>query len=576
MRLLLDFETYYDKDYSLSKMPTLQYIRDPRFKVLGCAVKFLDSNIPAKWLDEAKCAAFFKTLASADLSQSMLVGHNLAFDYAVLTEKYGIKNFGVLYCTMNALRYMISQSLLPMNMGASLRGYGEYVGMTKGDTEEAVNQGGAELESYALNDLAITEHLYRESRLVFPSLEIAISSENVRMAAEPLLDLDIEVLKEAAKYSDEDKAYDKYIRKAENFVQELQKLGVEPEYKTTAKGNYKLAVAKTDDFINNLLKHENDAVVELATRKLSAGSSIERTKSQRFLDTGAPINVPLSYYGCHTGRDSGLEGMNLQNMKRGGATRASLLAPEGCSLVIIDSSQIEVRVLAYLAKDEALQDLFKGDPYKRFGSLYMYHKPESEITKDERQRAKAPVLGLGFGMGANGFMLYSERSGCPITYEESQNIVQIYRNSFRNVMAYHKACLSEILTTGKQVLPSGRCLMYDNIHVAGSEGYKFEKKKIFMRDNVAPRLWGGLATENAVQAAARDLVFYQILWILNKSRRLYPRLVLRVHDEAVFVVKDECVEEFKRIAEDGFKIAPPFMQGIIVKGESAVAKKYTK
>lgn len=576
MKLLLDFETYYDKDYSLKKMPSLQYIRDPRFEVLGCAVKILDSGIPAQWLTPDRCETFFAKVRELDLSKCMLIGHNLSFDYAILTEKYGIKGFGALYCTMNAMRYLISQNHLPMSMHTSLKAYGEYIGMLKGDTEDAVNRGGEALAKYAINDLNITEHLYLFSKPLFPTLEVAISSETVRMEAEPMLDLDIEVLEQAARYTEDQREADEYIRKEENFIKELLNIGIEPEYKVTAKGRKKVACAKTDAFMDKLLYSYGDKAAALAKRRLGAGSNIERTKSQRFLDIGSPINVPLLYYGCHTGRDSGRDSMNLQNMKRGGKTRSSLKAPEGYSLVIIDSSQVEVRVLAYLSDDPALQDLFKGDPYKRFGSLYMFHKPESEITKEERQKAKAPVLGLGFGMGSSGFMTYSARSGCPITEEESSNIVGIYRSSFRNVMQYHKLCMQEILTTGKQTLPSGRCLYYDNISNDEQGGFKFDKKEIFIRDDSSVRLWGGLATENAVQATARDLVFYQILWILNTGRAYNPRLVLRVHDEAVFIVKDEYAENFKLIAEQGFKTVPPFLPGINVKGEAAISKMYNK
>ena len=71
----IDFETYYDKEYSLSKMTTEAYIRDNRFEVIGVAIKVNDNT--TRWYEGDKVSA---VLSSLNLSDSVVLGHNTIFD----------------------------------------------------------------------------------------------------------------------------------------------------------------------------------------------------------------------------------------------------------------------------------------------------------------------------------------------------------------------------------------------------------------------------------------------------------------------------------------------------------------
>jgi DNA polymerase I-like protein with 3'-5' exonuclease and polymerase domains len=90
-------------------------------------------------------------------------------------------------------------------------------------------------------------------------------------------------------------------------------------------------------------------------------SAHERRDSLIFLGRGR-LPVPLNYYGAHTGRWSASKGsgLNLQNLKRGSFLRKSIMAPDGYTLVVCDLSQIEPRVLAWLADYEALLNIFSS------------------------------------------------------------------------------------------------------------------------------------------------------------------------------------------------------------------------
>jgi DNA polymerase len=191
------------------------------------------------------------------------------------------------------------------------------------------------------------------------------------------------------------------------FAQALKALGVDPPTKISkTTGEETLALAKNDALFQALLNHENEDVALLCEARLKVKSTSERTRAQRFLDIADRGNlpVPLSYYGAATGRWTAAKGsaINMQNLKRGSFLRKAIMAPEGHVIVVGDLSQIEPRVLAWLADYDALLDIFRagGDPYAQFGSQ-MFNIPG--MTKDshpvERQSAKSALLGAGYQLG---------------------------------------------------------------------------------------------------------------------------------------------------------------------------------
>ena len=567
--LLLDFETYYDSEYSLTKMTTPEYLRDPRFRVLGCAVH--RTGAPAHYLEPDEIGPYL-----ARYTGEVCVAHNAPFDAAIAYQQYGFSPRRWV-CTLMMARYCIAQGVLPPDLRVGLAALGTYYGMEKGNTAAAVAAGGQALRDYALNDLVITLKVLRELAPHVPALERDLIDLHTRMAAEPVLDLDVPLLQALSEGEAIPERLAAICRSRDQFARVLTAKGVTVETKPGKRGDIP-AVAKTDAFMQKLQHHPDPVVQRLAEIRLAVASTIKESRAQRLLAVGAPLPVPLKYYGAHTGRASGEEKLNLQNLpSRGpaGKLREAIRAPEGHQLVIVDSAQVEVRVLAWLAGCEDLLGAFRrgADPYREFGAKLYGCRPD-EVTDGQRKIAKAAVLALGFGQGANGFLAYCERSG--VTLEqgvtEAHSIVQVYRAVHREVPQLWTQCEQGVTRTGKQQLPSGRVLTYPGLRREGRETV-YTKHSIFSksRGGDTVKVWGGLATENLVQAVARDVVMWQTLQLREKYR-----VVLSVHDEAVMVVPHEQVEEALRDAEEAFARVPSWAQGLPVKGEAKASAVYTK
>lgn len=202
-------------------------------------------------------------------------------------------------------------------------------------------------------------------------------------------------------------ATDADLASNDRFAELLRSMGVEPPTKKkrpTAKtpnpvgDNY--AFAKTDALFQAMLNGDREDVALLCEARLKVKSTTERTRAQRFLDIAGrgTLPVPLNYYGAATGRYTASRGsaINMQNLKRGSFLRKAIMAPQGHQLVVGDLSQIEPRVLAWLADYDAMLDIFRSgqDVYAQFGAQ-MFNTPG--LTKEShpalRQSAKSALLG---------------------------------------------------------------------------------------------------------------------------------------------------------------------------------------
>jgi len=569
--LVLDFESYYDPatGYTLTKMPTQQYIRDPQFRCLGVAVATSNGS---RWVLPEQLDEF---LAALPWERIELICHNARFDYALLRQHWPhLPKPARVFCTRDMGRYLVAQGVLDANQRVSLLEMGKLVGYAKGDTLMATRAGGAALEAYATGDAVATLALYDRYAHYVPAMERDLIDLHARMQAEPALELDEAKLRALAEETPDPLA-EKFRSKAV-FAEALRRFGIEPETKQGKRGE-DYAFAKTDAFMQELADHPDERVQMLAALRTEGQSNIVRTRAQRLLSCGSPLGVPLAYYAAHTGRAGGTDGINLQNLPARNpqslALRESLMAPAGHSLVVVDSAQIEVRVNAWLSGEQWLLDALAGgaDPYIAYAARAL-DKPQGEVTKQERQWAKAPVLAFGFGQGANGYLTYCQRSGISMDAQTAERECDQYRALHRNIVAAWNRNQREA-TTGRVELPSGRTLTYPDLRREGGE-IVFGRHSIFSRGSARQvvKLWHGQATENRVQAVARDIVMEQTLACVKAGLRC----VMQVHDEAVFVVRDEDAEEARRMATQMFSTAPEWADGLPVAGEARISKRYGK
>ena len=584
--IVFDYETHYDQDYSLKKIPTHQYIRDERFQTLGVSwyrASWRDRQGPG-WIAGAESA---KAQVQAFDPLLPWVGHNLAFDASVALwhhiSPHRQPRQPVLWLdTMLMARYAIAQGILPPDIRTGLAALAEHYGLdAKGDTAAAVDAGGDELAAYAKHDVYLTDQILRRLLPHIPKFEMQLMDLHIRMTADPVLRLDTDLCHAEIAANTMDEGIKKAVGSAEKFAAALRAAGIAPETKESPRtGKQTYAFAKTDPFMQGLQTHSDPRVRKLAELRLQSKSNLAKNRAERFLAIGAPFPVPLLYYGAHTGRASGLDKLNLQNLPRGGRLRRALKAPPGHKLVIVDSGQIEVRVLAWLAGAESLLEACRAfdagegpDIYVAFGSRNLYGCAPEDVTKDQRTHAKPVVLGAGFGQGWRGLQVYAQQVfGVEMSEHQAQASVEAYRRAYPQVVRYWDRAVDEISRTGEQVLPNGRKLTYPDLRRRGRDLY-FDRHQIFSKQYVGKRdeikLWHGLAVENAVQATARDVVMWQTLQLAQRYR-----VVLSVHDEAVLCVPEDQAEQALTDALEAFGTAPPWAPGLPVAGEGVISDDY--
>lgn len=361
--ITLDFETYYDKKlkYFLknknSGLTIEQYIRNPKFEVIGSSVKV--GNRPSEWLCPHEIEDWLKHVEAAyGWDNVRLIAHNGRFDCAILGWIYNIYP-GQIADTMlmsracqlwdgNSLDIVTHQLRDTYGWGIIRDANGNttwgHLGkeemlrsLNKGD--EVVNADGKHLmdftdeeyEAYAeygRTDVDLTWSAYNwfMKEFKFPELEIDVMTATIETFTYPVVELHEPVLKVVRDMVNgkRDALLNKVgatlsdLRSDDKFAGLLRNLGVEPPTKLNAKGQTKYAFAKKDlDFLR-LLEHEDPNVVELVEARLGNKSSQAVTRVERFIDLASrgALPIPLEYYAAHTGRWGGSDAVNVQNMNR--------------------------------------------------------------------------------------------------------------------------------------------------------------------------------------------------------------------------------------------------------------------
>ena len=397
----IDFETYYDQKFSLSKLTTEAYIRDPQFEIIGVGIKVND--YPTDWYAGDNVGKFLKSL---DYSKRAILCHNTAFDGAILAWHFGI-NPRLWLDTLSMAR-----PLHNLTVGGSLAALTTHYGLGKKGDEvvQALGKHKADFTAeelakygqYCINDVELTHALFNKLKVGFPSSELLVIDQTLRMYTEPVIELDVPLLE---KHLEEvrtrkrmlltdlgltgvsEEALTKMLMSNEIFAKYLKNLGIDPPTKISARtGKQAWAFAKTDKGMTDLLEHPDERVQAVVTARLGTKSTIEETRTESLIGVAGRGRLPimLNYYGAHTGRFSGGDKLNLQNLpSRGNTTiRRALKAPEGQLLVSCDSSQIEARTVAWVAGQVDLVQAFrdKRDVYSEFATE-VYGRA---ITKDDK------------------------------------------------------------------------------------------------------------------------------------------------------------------------------------------------
>lgn len=616
--ITLDFETFYEQGFSLSNLTTEEYIRDERFQVIGVGIKI--DNEETRWITGSH--NHIKTeLDRIDWSSAILLCHNTQFDGAILSFIFNI----IPHIYLDTLG--MARAKHGVDVGGSLASLVERYNLGKKGTE-VIDAKGKRLENftpqdlaqygeYCKNDVELTYKLFNVLSQDFPINELKLIDLTLRMYTEPVLEVDdgllvsrldeiehekSELLQGLMKrlQCDTEECVRAKLASNKQFAELLLELGITPPLKispTTGKETY--ALAKNDTGFIELTEHEDSFIQELCAVRLGTKSTIEESRIKRFIDIGSrnkgKLPIPLKYYGAHTGRWSGSDKVNFQNLpsrdKKKKALKNAVIAPEGNVVINCDSSQIEARVLVWIAgQDDVVQWYKEGrDVYSEFASK-VYNRTITKKDATERFVGKTCTLGLGYGTGWQKLQhtLKTSPPGADLDDNECQRLVKIYRdvnyrvidlwrecdNALRDMASWDKdkkpyyigrnKCL--LVSAAGIRLPNGLYINYPGLtwDTSGAKSkYIYKSRKGFVS------IWGGSVVENVIQALARIIVGEQMLAINEKYRP-----VLTVHDALVYVSPKEKLDEAKEFIINKMSTPPDWAEGLPIACEAHHGESY--
>jgi DNA polymerase len=600
MNVTLDFETYFDSKYSLTKLTTMEYVAHDNFFVQGVGIKIDDE--PCEWYgaDEAE-----EAINSINWSEATLICHNTMFDGYILTQHYNVKpNYYVDTAAMSRACYPGQSARLK---DVAVRLFPDDEALRKGDAlveTKGVTELDPELEEalaeYCIQDTELTHLLYKEMKASIIKDEFDLIDLTCRMFCEPKMVADLEQL---TAYRDSEIANSKRLIEAsghprevlssnKQFSELLESMGITVPVKISPTTGKEIpALGKSDKAFTQLqaMYPQHKALWE---GRVAVKSRIKETRAQRFIDATnkhGTISAPLRYYAAHTGRFGGTEKINMQNMPRNSPLRLALGAPDDQLMYVADLSNIEARMLAWLAGEDELIEQFRNgdDIYSNFASK-IYKRPINKNDDPvERFIGKTAVLGLGYGMGANKFhaTLEAGAMGPPVKMQpqEAGSIVRGYRNAFSGVPLLWKKLEDKLTQTLNPTfnehwrclkfnnssieLPNKLALVYKNLTIdKGSLTYETRKQET---------TWGGKITENVVQALSRIIITDGMLRIA-RDETLKGNIVLTVHDEIIFLGpnKEPHVTMEKLIAH--MCTPPVWAPDLPLHAEGGYDKRYSK
>jgi len=334
---------------------------------------------------------------------------------------------------------------------------------------------------------------------------------------------------------------------------------------------------------NPNIDDEVKTFLELRYESSRVGTKKSKKMLEMMCDNGS-IKGSLLYHSATTGR-WGSRGVQFQNMARpdskeqqsnviniikngtaddllkqyprplsaiSKSMRGFVKANDGHRFLVADFSNIEARVLAWLADEQSLMNTYKakGDVYKQMASK-IYNVEISNVTPAQRRIGKITILGAGYGMGHKKFHIDCETNQLGITLDEAKNIIDLYRENVPNIVKFweqaNKAAILAVAhnktitinkckfyVEGKFLhieLPSTRKLAFYEPRLVVNQWDKpqIEFTEFFNGKKTPKTLYGGLIVQNISQATARDML---VNGMMTAEKNGYP-VHFHVHDECI-------------------------------------------
>jgi DNA polymerase len=603
--ITLDLETFFDRDYTLSKMTTEAYVRDPRFEVLGLAVRWPSGEL--KWYDEGVIPDLIRDLPV----DCAYLCHHAHFDGLILSHHYGLRP-KVWLDTLSMARLCVgnhlSHSLDSLARYYGLPGknvpYDSFKGKRWAVIPDSIRD---RVATGALHDVELTWSIF--NRLMkgrpgrdpgFPASELRLIDWTVRAFTEPALEgnalllqaiVEGEALRKADLLAELGVTADE-LQSAERFADLLRQAGVDPGSSPGGlkggKNGQIYAFAKTDSFMKELEDSDDEYVAGLVQARLGVRSTLLETRARRLggMALRGRLPVYLNYCGAHTTRWSGGDKVNWQNFTRGAELRRAVAAPPGHLCAVVDASQIECRLLnAFAGQADVLDKFRKGvDLYSELAS----HFYDRKITRDnptERQLGKVLELASGYGAGWKTIQRTLARGVPPVILNEQESLqaCTLYRSTHLRVVelwaeagrrlrslvqgakAHRWGCVE--LKNQRLYGPTGTWIDYTSLEWDKEEGqYRFQKRK-----GEWVRVWGGFLVENLVQFLAR----IHLGEAMKEMIREGMQIVLCNHDEIVALVRDNAeAESWLAYMIEVMSRSPSWMPNVPLHAEGKLGRTY--
>ena len=352
----------------------------------------------------------------------------------------------------------------------------------------------------------------------------------------------------------------------------------------------------------------------LVLRDQATGAAFSKIKTARErICPDSRLHGEFVGHGAHTGRWSS-RGGQLQNFAHGGDDTSTDLSKvqsydhlrkhlrlciygAGKDFVCADLSQIEARVTAWLAQCKWRMDAFanKEDIYSRSAER-MFNIPEVHKGMPERQMGKCAELGLGFGGGPNAIDRVAPDFFRTVGLEKVTEIVRKWRGANPEICdlwrrlerAFRESLRSSVCRvtvvdsvrlvfkydgrTASITLPSGRALYYKGVHMDERHDLYYLDYSRGGEHAVRTKIWGGVLTENIVQAIARDI----LVDIMRRVQNAYCtyKCVGTVHDEVWYLV-DDGVEAYANLIQE-MERPIEWAPGLVTTGDGFYSDRYIK
>ncbi len=492
------------------------------------------------------------------ISTKGIVGHNLKFDL-----KYFLKYDIHPYTTFDT---MIGAQLIGLNRVSLSNVYNHFTGEVLDKKEQFSNWGVKELTQnqllYAAKDVEVLRLLYeklkkeldkepiiidilQKSRVAnvfnlrssYAIVEMGFVQElaKIEYTGISIDQSEIEKQKQALLSKTQKIAMDFYINYRID-ISSPKKLGefLEKKLKIPMLHTQKDNISTDDSILMEYLDNEDKKVRDLISKVLEfrkLHKLQEKLEEVLGYSQNERIHPEFWQIGTITGRMSSLK-PNVQNIPR--ELRNILKAKEGYTLVIGDFSQIELRIAADYVGDEIMISVInKGEDLHRFTASIITNKDPKDITKEERQMAKAANFGLIYGMSERSLAIYAKNSyGVEMTKEEARRFRDVFFHTFQGIKAWHDGIKKELRTKGE-------------VHTKTMLGKPLTAHTFTDAANYPIQGTGAELLKLAVLIFAQEI----------KKSSLDASVVNLIHDEIVVETKKDQATEVSKLLEKAMKKA---------------------